>query len=155
MGFVARFILSLVLLILSLKLRRVTAVKSKRPVNLSLGMVLEVNMKSPVAMASILHRISGIIVFLLIPVLLYILQGSLASQESFDAIKESVFGGLIGRFVVFVALAGLIYHFFAGIKHLVMDFGVAEELQSGRTAATAVIAIAAVFIALAFFWVVI
>jgi succinate dehydrogenase/fumarate reductase cytochrome b subunit len=32
-----------------------------------------------------------------------------------------------------VALAGLIYHFFAGIKHLVMDFGVAEELQSGRT----------------------
>ncbi|HNI63377.1 MAG TPA: succinate dehydrogenase, cytochrome b556 subunit, partial [Agitococcus sp.] len=50
--------------------------KSNRPVNLSLGMVLEVNMKSPVAMASILHRISGIVVFLLIPVLLYILQGS-------------------------------------------------------------------------------
>jgi succinate dehydrogenase / fumarate reductase cytochrome b subunit len=80
---------------LSLKLHRVPAVKSNRPVNLSLGMVLEVNMKSPVAMASILHRISGIIVFLLIPVLLYILQGSLASEESFDAIKESVFGAFL------------------------------------------------------------
>ena len=99
--------------------------KSNRPVNLSLGMVLEVNMKSPVAMASILHRISGIIVFLLIPVLLYILQGSLASEESFAAIKDSVFGGFIGRFVVFVALVGLIYHFFACIKLLLLDFGVA------------------------------
>ncbi|HQV22216.1 MAG TPA: succinate dehydrogenase, cytochrome b556 subunit [Agitococcus sp.] len=128
--------------------------KSNRPVNLSLGMVLEVNMKSPVAMASILHRISGIVVFLLIPVLLYILQGSLASEESFDAIKESVFGGFIGRFVVFVALAGLIYHFFAGIKHLVMDFGIAEELKSGRAFATAILAISAFFIALAFYWVV-
>ncbi|PTQ86954.1 succinate dehydrogenase, cytochrome b556 subunit [Agitococcus lubricus] len=128
--------------------------KSNRPVNLSLGMVLEVNMKSPVAMASILHRISGIVVFLLIPVLLYILQGSLASEADFNAIKNDVFGGFIGRFVVFVALAGLIYHFFAGIKHLVMDFGVAEELQSGRTFATAILAISAVFIALAFVWVV-
>lgn len=128
--------------------------KSNRPVNLSLGMVLEVNMKSPVAMASILHRISGIIVFLLIPVLLYVLQGSLASEESFDAIKDSVFGGFIGRFVVFVALAGLIYHFFAGLKHLVMDFGIAENLQSGRTMATATLVVAAVFIVLAFVWVV-
>ena len=53
-----------------------------------------------------------------------------------------------------MALAGLIYHFFAGIKHLLMDFGVAEELQSGRTMATVTIAVAAVVIALAFFWVV-
>jgi succinate dehydrogenase / fumarate reductase cytochrome b subunit len=48
-------------------------------------------------------------------------------------LKKASLVPFIGRFVVFVALAGLIYHFFAGIKHLVMDFGVAEELQSGRT----------------------
>ncbi len=128
--------------------------KSNRPVNLSLGMVLEVNMKSPVAVSSILHRISGIIVFLLIPVLLYILQNSLDSEASFTAIKESVFGAFIGRFVIFVALAGLIYHFFAGVKHLLMDFGVAEELQSGRTMSAVTMVVAVVFIALAFFWVV-
>lgn len=128
--------------------------KSNRPVNLSLGMVLEVNMKSPVAMASILHRISGIVVFLLIPVLLYILQGSLASEESFNYVKDTILGGVIGRLVLFVALAGLIYHFFVGIKHLVMDFGIAEELKSGRAAATASLVISAIFIALAFYWVV-
>ena len=128
--------------------------KSNRPVNLPLSTVLEVNMKSPVAIASILHRISGIVVFLLIPVLLYILQGSLASEADFNAIKDSVFGAFLGRFVVFAALAGLIFHFFAGIKHLLMDFGIAENLESGRTMATATIAVAAVFIVAAFVWVV-
>ena len=130
------------------------AVKSNRPVNLSPDLILAVNLKSPVAIASILHRISGIVIFLLIPVLLYILQGSLESPESFAAIKEDVFGGFIGRFLVFVTLAGLLYHFFVGMKHLVMDFGIAEELESGRKAATVAMAVSAVSIALAFVWVV-
>jgi len=130
------------------------AVKSNRPVNLPLDLVLAVNMRSPVAVASILHRISGIVVFLLIPFLLYILQGSLASEESFNAIRDSVFGGIVGRLAVFVTLAGLVYHFFVGLKHLVMDFGVAEELESGRLFAKVVLAIAAAGIALSFVWVV-
>lgn len=130
------------------------AVKSNRPVNLPLDLVLAVNMRSPVAVASILHRISGIVVFLLIPFLLYILQGSLASEESFNAIRDSVFGGIVGRLAVFVTLAGLVYHFFVGLKHLVMDFGIAEELESGRTFAKVVLAIAAAGIALSFVWVV-
>ncbi len=130
------------------------AVKSNRPVNLSPDLVLAVNLKSPVAIASILHRISGIVIFLLIPVLLYILQGTLESPESFAAIKEDVFGGFIGRFLVFVTLAGLLYHFFVGLKHLVMDFGIAEELESGRNLAKAALGVSAVSIALAFVWVV-
>ena len=130
------------------------AVKSNRPVNLSPDLVLAVNLKSPVAIASILHRISGIVIFLLIPVLLYILQGSLESPESFAAIKEDVFGGFIGRFLVFVTLAGLLYHFFVGLKHLVMDFDIAEELESGRNLAKAALGVSAVSIALAFVWVV-
>lgn len=129
--------------------------KSNRPVNLSPDLILAVNLKSPVAIASILHRISGIVIFLLIPVLLYILQGSLESPESFAAIKEDVFGGLIGRLVVFVALAGLLYHFVIGMKHLIMDFGVGEELESGRTMAKAALAIAGLLIAVALFWVVV
>ena len=128
--------------------------KSNRPVNLPLATVIEVNMKSPVAIASILHRISGVVVFLLIPVLLYILQGSLSSEADFNAIKDSVFGVFLGRLVVFATLAGLIFHFFAGIKHLLMDAGIAESLESGRMMATATIATSAVFIAIAFVWVV-
>lgn len=128
--------------------------KSKRPVNLPLSQVISVNLKSPVAIASILHRISGVVLFLLIPALLYVLQRSLVSQQEFDIVHTEIFGNICVRFVVWIFLAGLIYHLFAGIKHLFADIGVAEELQSGRTAAWLMIAASAVGIIAAFVWVV-
>lgn len=128
--------------------------KSKRPVNLPLSQVISVNLKSPVAIASILHRISGVVLFLLIPVLLYVLQRSLASPEEFNIVHTEIFGNICVRLVVWVFLAGLIYHLFAGIKHLFADIGVAEELESGRTAAWLMIAASAVGIVAAFIWVV-
>lgn len=128
--------------------------KSNRPVNLSLAQVLAVNLKSPVAIASILHRVSGVVVFLLIPVLLYVLQGSLASPESFDNIKHNVVGGFIGGGLVYIALAGLLFHLVAGIKHLIMDCGVGESLEGGRQLAWASIAVAGVLIVGALIWMV-
>lgn len=127
--------------------------KSKRPVNLPLSQVISVNLKSPVAIASILHRISGVVLFLLIPALLYVLQRSLASPEEFNIVHEEIFGNICVRFVVWVFLAGLIYHLFAGIKHLFADIGVAEELQSGRNAAWFMIAVSGISILAAGFWV--
>lgn len=125
------------------------AVKSNRPVNLSLGQVLDVNLKSPVAIASILHRISGLVLFLLIPVILYALQQSLASEQGF----QSVFDNIAVRFLVWVFVAGILYHFIAGMKHLFADMGMAEELQSGRTASWISLAISAVAILVSFVWV--
>ncbi|MEY2862954.1 MAG: hypothetical protein RLY58_661 [Pseudomonadota bacterium] len=127
--------------------------KSNRPVNLSMGQVLSVNLRSPVAIASILHRVSGIIIFLLIPVLLWLLQGSLQSPESFAHVHDVIFGNLLVRFVVWVFMAGLIYHFFAGVKHLLADVGVAEELGSGRAAATFTLILSVIGILAAFVWV--
>ncbi len=133
---------------------RKPAVKSNRPVNLSLSTVLAVNMKSPVAIASILHRISGVVIFLLIPVLLYVLQQSLASEAAFAAVKTDILGGLVGGVLVFVALAGLIFHLVAGIKHLIQDFGVGESLQGGRLFATLALVVSAILILCAFVWMV-
>lgn len=124
--------------------------KSNRPVNLSLSTVLAVNMKSPVAIASILHRISGVVIFLLIPVLLYVLQQSLASEEAFAAVKTDVIGGLL----VFVALAGLIFHVVAGAKHLIQDFGIGESLEGGRLFATLALMLAGLLIVCALAWMV-
>jgi succinate dehydrogenase / fumarate reductase cytochrome b subunit len=135
-------------------LNRKKAVKSNRPVNLSLAQVLAVNLKSPVAIASILHRISGVVVFLLIPVLLYVLQASLRSPESFDAIKHGFVGSFIGGGLIFIAVAGLLFHFVAGVKHLIMDVGVGESLQGGRNMAWASIAVAGVLIVLFGLWMV-
>ena len=130
------------------------AVKSNRPVNLSMGQVLEVNLKSPVAIASILHRLSGVIVFLLVPVLLWILDKSLSSPEGFAQV-QAIFNSFIVRFVVWVFVAGLIFHFIAGVKHLLADIGIAEELQSGRIAATISLILSAIGIVSAFVWIVI
>ena len=129
--------------------------KSNRPVNLSMGQVLAVNLRSPVAIASILHRLSGVIVFLLVPVLLWILDKSLSSPEGFDHVKNVVFGNLLVRLVVWAFLAGLIFHFVNGIKHLLADLGVAEELQSGRIAATISLILSVIGIIAAFVWIVI
>ena len=127
--------------------------KSNRPVNLSMGQVLDVNLKSPVAIASILHRLSGVIVFLLVPVLLWLLDKSLSSPEGFAEV-QAIFGGFIVRFIVWVFVAGLIYHFIAGIKHLLADMGVAEELESGRLAATISLILSAIGIIASFVWIV-
>ncbi len=127
--------------------------KSNRPVNLSMGQVLAVNLRSPVAIASILHRLSGVIVFLLIPVLLWILDKSLASPEGFEYVKTVIFGNILVRFIVWVFVAGLIYHFILGVKHLLADLGFAEELQSGRTAATVALILSVIGIIAAFVWI--
>lgn len=125
------------------------AVKSNRPINLPLSQVISVNAKSPIAIASILHRISGIILFLLIPVMLCLLQTSLASPEGFDR----VFDNILVRFVTWVFVASVAYHFVMGIKHLLADMGMNEELKSGRTAAVISFVIATVLILASFVWV--
>lgn len=123
--------------------------KSNRPINLPLSQVISVNAKSPIAIASILHRISGIILFLLIPILLYVLQTSLASAEGF----ASVFDNVLLRFLVWVFVAAVGYHFVMGVKHLLADIGMNEELESGRRAAVISFVIAAILIVASFVWV--
>ena len=125
------------------------AVKSNRPINLPLSQVIAVNSKSPIAMASILHRVSGIVLFLLVPVMLCILQTSLSSADSFAA----VFNHIALRFVAWIFVAATAYHFVMGIKHLLADAGMNEELKSGRTAAVISFVIAAVLIVASFVWV--
>lgn len=127
--------------------------KSNRPVNISLSTVLLVN-RSPVAIASILHRISGVVIFLLIPVLLYLLQESLKSPDSFRILTENVLTGVVGGGLAFIALAGLIFHFVAGVKHILHDFGVGETLQGGRTNSTMAIILAVIGIVAALIWMV-
>lgn len=127
--------------------------KDKRPVNLPLSQVIAVNAKSPVAIVSILHRISGIVLFLLVPLFLWLMQTSLASEAGFDAVIEMILGSVLLRFFLWVLVAGLLYHMIAGFKHLFADMGFAEELSSGRLAAWISLALSAAAILWSFFWI--
>ena len=133
---------------MSITAKRMPAVKSNRPINLPLSQVISVN-RSPIAIASILHRISGIVLFLLIPVMLWLLQNSLASPESFETVFDNVFI----RFLAWIFVAAIAYHFVMGVKHLFADNGQNEELQSARMASVVSLVIAAILIVASFVWV--
>lgn len=60
--------------------------KDNRPVNLDIGTI-----KLPItAYASILHRISGVVLFVAVGILLWMLDASLASEESFNSLKQGL-----------------------------------------------------------------
>ncbi|CAI8236615.1 MAG: Succinate dehydrogenase cytochrome b556 subunit [Marinobacterium sp. xm-d-530] len=121
----------------------------KRPVNLDLRTI-----KQPLpAVTSILHRVTGLILFVGTIFMMYALSLSLESQEGFDAAAALLTESFIAKFIAWGLLSALLYHFFAGIKHLVMDAGYCEEIESGNAAAKATLAISAVSIVLAGVWV--
>jgi succinate dehydrogenase / fumarate reductase cytochrome b subunit len=104
----------------------VSKVKDTRPVNLDIG-----TMRLPItAWASITHRATGVFLFVGVGVLLWGLDASLQSQESFDALKECMASPIV-KLVIWAIVSGLIYHSLAGIKHLIMDFGIGESMEGG------------------------
>ena len=103
------------------------------------------------AIVSILHRISGIILFLSIPLLLYILHESLDSQSTFTYIEKCLSYNL-SKVVILVILASAVYHLFAGIRHLFMDCGLGESKSAGRVTAWFIILLTIVFVILLGVW---
>ncbi|TWI53489.1 succinate dehydrogenase subunit C [Pseudomonas duriflava] len=124
------------------------AVNSKRPVNLDLRTI-----KLPItAYTSILHRISGVILFVGLAALLYGLDLSLASEEGFGQVKAFLAYPLV-KLVIWAVLSALLYHLVAGVRHLMMDMGVGETLRGGKLGSQIVLIISAVLIVLVGVWI--
>jgi len=124
-------------------------VSKKRPINLDIGTI-----KLPItSYVSILHRISGVILFFAVAIMLYALEASLASEQSFDALKN-FFSSTLFQIILWGCLIALTYHVIAGLRHIVMDFGIGEDnFQAGRRSAWLVVIIAVVCISLITGWV--
>lgn len=121
--------------------------KSKRPVYLNL---LQIQFPAP-AIISILHRASGVVLFLMLPLLLWLLSRSLASSDSFNRLHQSLMHPLL-KLVIWTTLSALLYHLLAGIRHLLMDAGIGESLKGGRFTAYTVAIISAIGIILLGVW---
>ena len=89
---------------------------------------------------SILHRISGLLLFICLPFLLYLLDQSLTSEISFDAFKGFLANPII-KIVVLVLSWAYLHHFCAGIRFLVLDVHVAVNKEGGRQTALAVLVV--------------
>ncbi len=90
---------------------------------------------------SILHRVSGLIMFVLLPFIVWLFDVSLSSEASYESFT-SAFGAGIGFlpawFVKLVSLAliwAFLHHFIAGVRHLWMDVSHSVTKEQGRTSA--------------------
>ncbi len=91
---------------------------------------------------SILHRVSGVLMFVLMPFIIWMFDTSLSSEISFARFRAAFTSGLWffpGWFIKLVALAliwAYLHHFFAGLRHLLMDVNhAAVTKQFGRRSA--------------------
>jgi len=91
-----------------------------------------------VAIASILHRISGVILFLCIPLLLWALSISLSGLHGFAQVM-GFFNCMWVKVVAWLILTALGYHLFAGLKHLLADLGHCESWNGARAASVIVL----------------
>ncbi|MFT4861386.1 MAG: succinate dehydrogenase / fumarate reductase cytochrome b subunit [Pseudohongiellaceae bacterium] len=122
--------------------------KDSRPVNLNL---LVFRWPLP-AITSILHRLSGVLIFFGTAALLYLLQLSLSSEAGFTKALDLLDLALV-KFAVWFIVAGLLYHLIAGVKHLIMDWGIGETIEGGKMGSILVLVTAFVAIAAAGVWI--
>jgi succinate dehydrogenase / fumarate reductase cytochrome b subunit len=99
----------------------------KRPKHLALHKI-----KLPLpGFVSILHRVSGLLLFISLPLLLWLLQASLNSIESYTCLVDLVHNPLLKLFLLGLLWAFL-HHFCAGIRYLLIDIHVASTLAGAR-----------------------
>jgi succinate dehydrogenase / fumarate reductase cytochrome b subunit len=122
-------------------------VKKQRPVNLDLTTI---SFPAP-ALASILHRVTGVAMFFALVFVIWAWAVSLSSAEGFEQVKL-VLQSFIAKFIAWGTITVLLYHMIGGIRHLIMDMGHWEELKSGNTSAVVTIALWIVLAVLAGVW---
>lgn len=107
---------------------------SHRPVSLNL---FKIRLPLP-GVVSIMHRASGALLFVLLPLLLYVLQQSLASEQGYADVQ-----GWFRLPVIKLALLGVIWaylhHFCMGLRYLALDLDIGVNLAQARFSAKLVL----------------
>lgn len=107
---------------------------NKRPVNLRL-----VTFKFPVtAILSILHRVTGVFLFLLLPFCVYLLSKLLAHSAPIPAVIASLSVFWV-KLLAWALLLCIILHVLAGVRHMIMDLGYGENFLVARATALIVL----------------
>ncbi len=104
------------------------------------------------AVTSISHRVSGVIMFTAVPILLWMLAISLESESSFEDLK-ALMSGAFAKLVLWGIVASFTFHVVAGFRHLLMDLGIGESLEGGRLGSILVLGVSALLIVAAGVWI--
>ncbi|MFN5047151.1 succinate dehydrogenase, cytochrome b556 subunit [Roseateles sp.] len=128
----------------------------KRPVYRNINLFTDVRTyRLPAAgFVSILHRVSGLLMFLLLPFILWMFDNSLSSEISYEAFTNAFVAGIgfvPAWFVKLVVLAlswAYLHHFIAGVRHLWMDATHSVSKEQGKSSAVITLALSLVLTAL-------
>jgi succinate dehydrogenase / fumarate reductase cytochrome b subunit len=114
-------------------------VKKDRPVYKNIGLAQLVKYRLPWAgKVSILHRISGAVLFLLLPFILYLFDQSLASELSYQKFQEFT-GNILVKIICLGLIWCFLHHFCAGIRYLLLDLEIGVEKSEANRSAIVVL----------------
>jgi len=117
--------------------------KKERPKHLDLRVI-----KQPLpAIASILHRVSGAGLFLMLPFLIYLFELSLDSSLGYSVFM-SVATHPLAKLILIGLLWAFLHHFCMGIRILLLDMNMGTDLKPARTSAKVVMVISLVLTAI-------
>jgi succinate dehydrogenase / fumarate reductase cytochrome b subunit len=103
---------------------------SARPVYLDL-----LHIRLPImAVTSIMHRVTGVLLSLSVPFLVYLLDRSLSGPEGYRRVV-ALWDNFAVRVIAVLLLWALLHHLFAGIRHLLLDLHLGTKLQQARASA--------------------
>ncbi|MYN18911.1 succinate dehydrogenase, cytochrome b556 subunit [Rugamonas sp. FT107W] len=115
------------------------APKKERPEFRNIHVTELSNYRMPLAsIVSILHRISGFMMFALLPFVLYLLEQSLRSEISF-AYYQGIVSYPLVKLIILALVWGYMHHFCAGVRHLVMDAHIGLDKDSARKSSAGVL----------------
>ncbi|ACB66294.1 succinate dehydrogenase, cytochrome b556 subunit [Burkholderia ambifaria] len=128
------------------------AVRKPRPEYRNIG-IGDITLKYRMPLAailSILHRVSGALLFLFLPFLLFLFDQSLTSELSFEVFKAFL-SNIVVKLIVLALSWAFLHHFCAGIRHLLMDVNHDAVSKEGgkRTAVVVFVVSIALTIAMA------
>ncbi|GHD80961.1 succinate dehydrogenase, cytochrome b556 subunit [Vogesella fluminis] len=108
--------------------------QKQRPKHLDL---IKIRLPVP-GIVSILHRVSGVALFFSLPLLIYLLSGSLSSADVFDSYRAAVAHPLV-KLILIGLLWGYLHHVAAGTRFLLLDLHKGIDLQTARATAKMVL----------------
>jgi succinate dehydrogenase / fumarate reductase, cytochrome b subunit len=133
----------------NMSIEATSTVKKKRPEFRNINAFTDLTTyRLPLAgIVSILHRISGAIMFLLMPFIIWMFDTSLSSEISFAKFKAAFNVGMLGlpgvlwKLVALALIWAFLHHLIAGVRHLYMDINHAVSKEFGKTSAIVTLAI--------------
>jgi succinate dehydrogenase / fumarate reductase, cytochrome b subunit len=95
----------------------------------------------PAGIVSILHRISGVILFFMLPFVVWLFDTSVSSEVSFETFRSAFDAGIgfvpgwLVKLVTLGVMWGYLHHFTAGVRHLIMDATHSVSKEQGKSSA--------------------